>query len=470
MSKRVLILTAIVLVFSACQLRAAVINSTWVGGDWGEWGNASNWNPAIVPDNNGNTFVVTINSGAGEVDVGLAVPRTINRLDTYGNVELDTWTIGWVELTIYDGLTNHGELEIDEIDINGNVANLTGAELELYDMEIEGNLYNQAGAFIQAGEEASCDNGNIYNSGEIFLTPGGEMWAEYQFQNSGFIEMYGATCSSNQTFDNQSAGEIRGYGAIHSDQLINNSGLIASFGGSLILHSSDSLTNTGTLENKPGASLQIKPVGDVSNSGTIKVNAGGGVAFDCNLVNETGAEIELLDGILAATTITQTADANFSGFGGITGDLVINPNGIITLTGPTNIVGDVEIGANATLEISDGTTLVTGHTTNNGTIRMIGGRIIRQGGFTNNGDITWSPAAGCRTCLGDFDGDGWVTFQDLYRLYGLLWIADDFHYFEHNCGTECVDMDGDGWITTADLVALYNEIIAHPPDYEYRCQ
>ena len=36
MFKRVLMLTAVVLVFSACQAQAAVIDSNWVGGDGGE--------------------------------------------------------------------------------------------------------------------------------------------------------------------------------------------------------------------------------------------------------------------------------------------------------------------------------------------------------------------------------------------------------------------------------------------------
>ncbi len=61
MFKKVLILTAVVLFFSAREVQANVIHSTWVGCEDGMWGDANNWNPAIVPDNGaGNTFVVTI--------------------------------------------------------------------------------------------------------------------------------------------------------------------------------------------------------------------------------------------------------------------------------------------------------------------------------------------------------------------------------------------------------------------------
>jgi len=147
------------------------------------------------------------------------------------------------------------------------------------------------------------------------------------------------------------------------------------------------LLNTGVLANHPLSSLHIKSPADVNSLGTIEVNAGGGVAFDCKLVNESGAIIKLLGGTLVAEVITQSAGATFEGFGGITADIVIVPSGIIKLTGPTNIVGDVEIGENGTLEISDGNTLITGHTTNNGVIRVVRGDVVFQGGYSGNGVV-----------------------------------------------------------------------------------
>ena len=74
------------------------------------------------------------------------------------------------------------------------------------------------------------------------------------------------------------------------------------------------------------------------------------------------------------------------------------------------------------LEISDGTTLVTGHTTNNGTIHMKGGRIIPQGGFTNNGNVIWEP--GLYNNIADFNLDGEVNLQDFADFAGTwLWQA-----------------------------------------------
>ena len=140
------------------------------------------------------------------------------------------------------------------------------------------------------------------------------------------------------------------------------------------------------------------------------------------MVNKPNGIIKLLGGTLAATTITQTADANFAGFGSITGDILIESGAKIELTGPTNIVGDVTIDPNATLEISDGTTLVTGHTTcNSGTIHMKGGRLIPQGGFTNNNcNIIWEP--GTYNNIADFNLDGEVNFKDFaYFVDTWLW-------------------------------------------------
>jgi len=100
---------------------------------------------------------------------------------------------------------------------------------------------------------------------------------------------------------------------------------------------------------------------------------------------------------------------------------VIEPNGVIKLTGPTNIVGDVNVSPDATLEISDGTTLITGHTIcNNGTTHMIGGRVICQGGLTNtNCNIIWEP--GIYTNVVDFNLDGTVNFKD-FADFANTWL------------------------------------------------
>ena len=429
MVRKVLILTAIVSVFSACFCtEAAQIPVSWDGGgNYNDWDDAENWDPNIVPDNNAtNTYAVTINAGTGEVFVGLRQRSTIDQLDCYGEVSLAMGPHDWqnepVELTLVDpnGLTNHGELEIDEMEIIGNVTNTAGAMLELCDLEIDGNLYNQAGAMIEVEFENDVE-GDLQNEGTLIIPHASDLLVDKNIRNAGLIQLFDGECASYEIFDNNSIGVIRGFGVLYADQLLRNKGEITAYGGSLAIACDGPLTNTGVLGNKPLSSLHIKPAEDVNNFRTIEVHAGGGVAFDCNLVNDTNGVIELCGGTLAATSITQTADANFAGFGGITGDVVIDPNGLIELTGPTNIVGDVNIQTGAVLEISDGTTLITGHTTcNNGTIHMKGGRIIPQGDFTNNNcTIIWEP--GTYSNVADFNLDGQVNFKD-FGEFADTWL------------------------------------------------
>lgn len=425
MFKKVLILTAIVLVLSPCQIQAAQISVTWDGGGDGlSWADANNWKPNIVPDNNtATTFAVTVD--AGQASIGLTQNRTIDQLDCYALVELYNNTPDWIELTLIDstGLTNYGELEIEgewRMQINGNVTNTTGKELELWGMiDIDGNLYNSPDATIEAGGTDIGVDGNVHNSGTIIIDPETEFCTGVNFHNAHEIILRGGQCEAGELFHN--TGAIQGFGFIRTDDLLQNTGTIFASGGSLAILSDGSITNIGkgVLGNEPLSSLHIKAAVDVNNNSTIEVNTGGGVAFDCNLVNEPNAVINLHGGALAATTITQRAGATFAGFGGIAGNLIIESNGEIKLTGPTNIVGDVEIRENATLEISDGTTLVTGRTTCNGTIHLKGGRIIPQAGLSGDCNIIWEP--GLYTNIADFNLDGKVNIKD-FALFADTWL------------------------------------------------
>ncbi|MEE8578154.1 MAG: hypothetical protein V3T31_12950, partial [candidate division Zixibacteria bacterium] len=234
--------------------------------------------------------------------------------------------------------------------------------------------------------------------------------------------IYGGECGVDEgILDNNSTGVIKGFGILFAEQLLRNKGDIHAYGGSLAIITHGFVTNSGTLGNVPLSSLHIKTAEDVNNLGTIEVHSGGGVAIDANLTNDPNGVIQLLGGTLAAASITQSAEANFAGFGGITGDVVIDPNGLIKLTGPTNVVGNMEIGTGATLEIRDGTSLITGHTEcNNGTIHMIGGRVICQGSLTNNNcNIIWEP--GTYTNMADFNLDGTVNFKD-FAYFGDTWL------------------------------------------------
>ena len=424
MFKKLFVLMVIMFAVVVCDLQAIQIDSTWVGGSEEDtsWERSSNWDPNGVPDNDGNSYNVTIDAGAGYVRVGLTQWHTIDQLDCYGEVELRSYTSDWIELILVDanGLTNYGYLVIEELEIGGNVTNTTGATVELEDMGIEGDLYNQAGATIEVFYEVWVDA--VENAGSMMIAIAGKLDVEVgALHNTGQIDIYGGACTAyGNILDNNDTGLIKGFGVLYADQLLRNKGQIYAYGGSLAISSEGELINEGVLGNYPLSSLAIQPANDVNNQGTIEVHAGGGVAFDCNLVNDTNGIIELRGGTLAATTITQTADANFAGFGGITGDILIESGAKIELTGPMNIVGDVNIPAGATLEISDGQTLITGHTTCDGTIKLIGGTVIFQGGCDcDDCNITHNP--GTDRNHFDINADGIEDFRD-FAVFANTWL------------------------------------------------
>ena len=443
----VLIVSAVVFVFCVTGVHAEQILSTWVG-DYGIWGNPDNWDPAIVPDNDANTFRVNITANDNEPDIGLLCSRTIDRLDCYGTA--DIWISSWkgvpvgtpysVKLTLVDpnGITNfgnleianldvrgeifnHSELTIDDTEVVGNVINYSTGQLGLNGTDLDGALYNYSGGRIDV-EFANDASDHIYNDGIVKIIPASDLLSGRDIYNSGQIEICDGECGAEETFVNNTSAMVKGSGVIYGSESLENNGQVHAHGGSLTLSSEGQLQNNGILATSPAASLAVRVLVDVSNYGTLDIGAGAGMIFDCNMINQTIGTVMLMDGTLAAPRITQKTGATFEGFGKIASDVVIEEDGLIQLTGPTNIVGDVEIGINAVLEISDGITLVTGHTTNNGTIHMKGGRLIPQGGITNNGTVIWEP--GLYNNVADFNLDGHVNINDFADFAGTwLWQA-----------------------------------------------
>jgi hypothetical protein len=426
MCRKTVFLVVTVLGFFACNLFAVQINSSWVGSPGGDWETASNWSPAIVPENGANTFIVTIDGTSSWALVGLTQNHTITKLTCLGEVDLVRYDWYNMNLTIINGLSSKGDVSIDGLDITGNVSNETGGFLDFGEhMNIYGDLYNAAGAKMEVfPDDIDIEGGVVQNDGLIWANGGGNLGEANEFINNGQIEFFFDGGCMGETFDNNSTASIIGSGSITGGTLTNKGTIYASGGPFLCAFFDGTIENTGTLGNHTGGAMRVVTSGsDVNNQGTIEINAGGSTAFDCNIVNEPNGIIKLLGGILAATKITQKADANFAGFGGITADVVIEPNGIIQLTGPTNIVGDVNIAENATLEISDGQTLITGHTVCDGTIHLIGGTVIFQGGCDCE-DCTIINEAGTDRNHFDINTDGIENMEDFAEFADdWLWQA-----------------------------------------------
>jgi hypothetical protein len=373
MLTKALALAITILAFLACQLQAGIINSRWVGADLDQWSNTNSWDRRIVPNNNQyESFVVTI-STTERTRILFTEDITISQLDCYGNVDLEVGEY-WLQILDMNALPNKGILT------NHGILQISGKGVE---HEIYADIMNASGAQMFISNEVNF-HGQFNNNGDIWVVPSGHLYCDGSLKNSGNFLIYNGHLEILY-LENARTCIVNGYGVIHSNLSIINQGIIRAHGGSLLLHTFGPATNTGVLGNAVLSALHIQTTEDVSNFGRIEVNVGGGVAFDCNMVNEPNGVIKLQGGTLAATTITQKAGATFQGFGGITGNVVIEPNAVIKLTGPTNIVGDVIIEEGATLDISDGTVLIAGLTTcNGGTIQTFHGTFITQGGESSD--------------------------------------------------------------------------------------
>jgi hypothetical protein len=423
MFKKTYFLMVTVAILLVSPIIAAQIPVSWDGGgDGSSWEDPLNWNPDIVPDNNGTqTFAVTID---GEFLIILSESHTIDQLDCYGELNLENFDCG----TLFGPIVNHGDLEVTEMDLWGGITNTSGSVLEGIELGITGELSIESGAVViphKAGDEGiEVEDGNIQNFGRIYVVPSGEINTDNYLENSGLLDMWGGVCKCDLNLVNFEGGTIRGFGLVHSDTGITNKGLIFSLGGSLVLRTNGLLSNEGHFYNTSSTSLNVvhyEPQSDANNAGVIEVNTGGGVAFDCNLANEPNGIITLLGGTIGALNINQKAGAVFEGDGKISGNLLIQTNAHIALTGPTEIYGDVQVDANAVLDINDGTTLIKGHCTcNNGMIHLKGGWLIPQGGLTNNNcNIIWEP--GLYNNIADFNLDGKVDFHD-FSNFADTWL------------------------------------------------
>ena len=218
---------------------------------------------------------------------------------------------------------------------------------------------------------------------------------------------------------------MQGYGLFYADIEFRNRGALNVYGGPLTLASAGMINNWGTISSAPLTSVNIAHIGsplDFNNYGTLRINQGGGIGIDTNLNNQPAATIELLGGTLAAQSISQPPGAEFAGFGGITGDVNMIHDSLIQLTGPTNIVGDVNLENDANLQISDGQTLITGPTVNEGAINLIGGTVIFQGGYSGAGTIDYTP--GIYRNHFDINADGIVNMTDFALFtHSYLWKA-----------------------------------------------
>ena len=82
--KKTTYLVTLILLVTPLNILAEQILSTWTGGgDGASWNDPYNWNPAIIPDNDVNTFAVTVDDSG---NIYLKQNRTVDQLICYNTV------------------------------------------------------------------------------------------------------------------------------------------------------------------------------------------------------------------------------------------------------------------------------------------------------------------------------------------------------------------------------------------------
>lgn len=94
-----------------------------------------------------------------------------------------------------------------------------------------------------------------------------------------------------------------------------------------------------------------------------------------------------------------------------------------------------------------------------------GGVVDYNGAMTTNLPIDINIQNIPSVCLGDADGDGWISPDDLGTIVGYIrnYEADGF-WVEVSAGKEAYDYDQDGWISPDDLGAIVGVIRNYEAD------
>ena len=68
-------------------------------------------------------------------------------------------------------------------------------------------------------------------------------------------------------------------------------------------------------------------------------------------------------------------------------------------------------------------------------------------------------------CLGDMNGDGWMSPSDISFMVSILLPYQSSYYWKQVPGHSCGDMNGDGWMSPADISALVSMLLPYQSVY-----
>lgn len=236
-----------------------------------------------------------------------------------------------------------------------------------------GGFANNAVFNQRPGTLTIANTGGDTNTGTMNLAAGQSfVLSGITLANTGVVNLNGALVSGSGTLANNAGGTVAGFGNLASTGFTNAAGAtLVAQGGNLQI--ANPFTNNGQITVTPGAVLGG---GAITNAAAIQ----GAGTITSNINNTTGA-LEPVGGTLT-----------------LAGTISNSPQGVITTAGGSKLVLTAGLATNAaTIELAGGVIDNNGHAlSNTGTIDGYG--VLRTGGLTNNGSITF---AGGSTTLDD---------------------------------------------------------------------
>jgi hypothetical protein len=288
-------LSAAIIASLPASLQAAQVESVWNGGA-GNWGQGSNWDGAISPNNgvNGNTYLVYIDRGnAATSSVTLDISPTIDGLELDSADTLNIINSRALTILSVGGFLNNGQLTFNSssdpttlhfsgeqtITGNGQVNFVSGGDNRITTNNTV--LTNGAGHTIRGGGRLLNNSGGLINLGTILLDQPGGMTVDPNglgFVNSGTMRASGTGifAFSAGTFTNNTTIEIL------TGSTLTLSGGVSIIGGTLttagtgqIINTSgtntfDGVTLNGTLNQNNATAITV--LNGLTNNGSFNIN------------------------------------------------------------------------------------------------------------------------------------------------------------------------------------------------------
>ena len=245
-----------------------------------------------------------------------------------------------------------------------------------------GGFTNNAVFNQRPGTLTLSNTGGDTNTGTMNLAAGQSfVLSGITLANTGVVNLNGALVSGSGTLANNAGGAVAGFGNLGSTGFTNAAGAtLVAQGGNLQI--ANPFTNNGQITVTPGAVLgggAITNAAAIQGAGTINSN-----------INNTAGVIEPVGGTLT-----------------LAGTISNSPQGVITTAGGSKLVLTAGLATNAaTIELAGGVVDNNGHPLSNTGI-IDGYGVLRTGGLTNNGSITF--AGGATTLDGDLTNSAGKT-------------------------------------------------------------